>query len=256
MPFPNYVKKLQGNPLINRNKFWEYKKELGIYPEIDPPKGIIFTFQPKLLNYIINHYAVKKVNHVFGEFYILETNNKQVGITGNFGIGAPVTAILLEELSSFGVKYFISVGTAGALQRDLKLGTIIVCDKAIRDEGTSYHYLANEKYAYPSEFLKQRVLNSLKVLGKEYTLGTTWTIDAPYRETVEEIESYRKEGVSTVDMEASATYAVAKYLNVEAVAIFTISDYLGEKEWKPYFHLTEEHLHTLFQIALETMRTI
>lgn len=57
-------------------------------------------------------------------------------------------------------------------------------------------------------------------------------------------------------MEASAIFSVAKYLNVDAASIFTISNYLGEREWKPYFHLTEKHLHTLFQIALETMKAI
>jgi uridine phosphorylase len=256
MPFPNYVGKFRGNPLIRAEKFWQYKKELGIYPEIDPPKGVIFTFQTKLMNYIIDHYPVRKVDHIFGEFYVLETDNGNIGITGNIGIGAPVTAILLEELSSFGIKNFISIGTAGALKRDLKLGSIIVCDKAIRDEGTSYHYLEGEKYAYPSENLKQTIVKTIEKLGKDYTLGTSWTTDAVFRETVKEIDHYKVEGVSTVDMEASAIFAVAKYLNVEAASIFTISDHIGEKEWKPYFHLTEEHLHTLFQIALETMKAI
>lgn len=81
-------------------------------------------------------------------------------------------------------------------------------------------------------------------------------MDAPFRETFKEIDQYKGEGVLTVDMEASAIFSVAKYLNVDAASIFTISDYLGEKEWKLYFHLTEKHLQALFEIALESMKAI
>jgi len=208
------------------------------------------------MNYIIEKYPIRKIDHVFSDFYIIEGYNNSIGITGNFGIGAPMAAILLEELAAYGIENFISIGTAGALQKDLKLGSFVVCSKAIRDEGTSHHYLEGEKYAYPSESLTQTIVQTMEKLGKEYTLGTSWTTDAPFRETIKEIEQYKGEGVSTVDMEASAIFSVAKYLHVDAASIFTISDYLGEKEWKPYFHLTEKHLQTLFQIALETLKAI
>ncbi|GAG93896.1 unnamed protein product, partial [marine sediment metagenome] len=64
---------------------------------------------------------------------------------------------MLEELSAFDVKFFISVGTAGALQRDLKIGNVVVCDRAIRDEGTSHHYIPSVKYAHPSQLLNQKI---------------------------------------------------------------------------------------------------
>ncbi|MFW9943169.1 MAG: nucleoside phosphorylase [Candidatus Thorarchaeota archaeon] len=256
MPFPNYKDKFREDSLFRARDFWHYKKELKIYPDIDPPKGVIFTFQTKLIDYIINNYPLKKVAHVFHDFYIIEDHNCSIGITSNFGIGAPIAAILLEELAAFGIKNFISVGTAGALQKDLKLGSLVLCEKAIRDEGTSYHYLEDEKYAYPSESLTQSVKQTIEKLGKEYSFGTSWTVDAPYRETIKEIEQYKEEGVLTVDMESSAVFAVAKYLNVDVASIFTISDYFKEKEWKPYFHLTEKHLIILFEIALETLKTI
>ena len=96
----------------------------------------------------------------------------------------------------------------------------------------------------------------LQDLDLEYALGTSWTTDAPYRETYEEVEKYRKEGVLTVEMEAAAIFAVTKYLNVEAGALFTISDYLCEEEWQLHFHLTEEHLKTLFTIAKKTINSL
>lgn len=256
MPFPNFINKYQEIPLVQAKDFWEYKRELGIYPEVDPLVGVIFTFQTKLMNFIVENYKVKKIEHVFGEFYILEDSKEKIGITGNFGVGAPIAAILIEELAAFGVKNFISVGTAGALQTDLKLGSIIVCDQAIRDEGTSYHYLPDEKYSYPSQFLTDNIIKTIKKLGLDYNMGTSWTTDAPYRETTKEIEQYKREDVLTVEMEASAVFSVAKCLNVEAAAIFTISDYISDMEWKPLFFQTGKHLQTLFQIAIETLNNI
>ena len=256
MAFPNFPDKYDGTSIINGKDFWKYKKELGIYPEIDPPKGVIFTFQPSLMTHIINNYPVKKIRNVFGDFYLMEQSQGNVGICGNFGIGAPIAAILLEELSAFGVKYFISVGTAGALQRDLKIGNVVVCDRAIRDEGTSHHYIPSVKYAHPSQLLNQKIIQTIEKMGVEYSLGTSWTTDAPYRETIKEIDHYKGEGVLTVDMEASAVFTVSNALNVDASAIFTISDYVGEREWQPYFHLTDEHLQTLFKIAINTLNSI
>ena len=256
MPFPNLPDKYRGISLFNGKDFWEYKKNIKRYPEILPPKGIIFTFQPNLMTYILNNYPVKKIEYMFGDFYLLEQSHGNIGICGNFGIGAPNAAILLEVFAAFGVKKFISIGTAGALQKDLELGNIVVCNRAIRDEGTSHHYLQSEKYSHPSQGLNQKIKETVEKMGLKYCFGTSWTTDAPYRETIKEIEHYKEEGVSTVDMEASAVFAVAHALKVDACAIFTISDYLGEKEWKPYFHLTDEHLQTLFKIAINTLNSI
>jgi len=256
MPLPNFPDKYRETSLVSGKDFWEYKKNIGRYPEIDPPKGVVFTFQPNLMTYIINNYTVKKVENVFGDFYLLEQSQGNIGICGNFGIGAPNAAILLEELAAFGVKSFISIGTAGALQKDLKIGNFIVCSRAIRDEGTSYHYIPAEKYSHPSQGLNQKIKETIEKMGLEYNFGTSWTTDAPFRETFKEVEHYRGEGVLTVDMEASAVFAVAHTLNIDVGAIFTISDYLGEKEWKPYFHLTDEHLQTLFKIAINTLNSI
>lgn len=208
------------------------------------------------MTHIIKNYPVQKIKDVFGEFYILEQTQGNIGICGNFGIGAPIAAILLEELSAFDVKFFISIGTAGALQKNLKIGNVVLCERAIRDEGTSHHYFQCEKYSYPSQILNQKIMQTIKKMGVEYNLGTSWTTDAPYRETLKEIDHYKREGVLTVDMEASAVFTVASTLDVDVGAIFTISDYVGEREWQPYFHLTDEHLQTLFKIAVNTLNSV
>lgn len=257
MSFPNYPDKYQARTFVTAKNFWKYKKNIGSIPKEDPPKGVIICYSPSLMKYIIESHSVLKVDNVFGDyFYLLEDSNKKIGICGGFGIGAPIVAILLEELTVYGVKLFLSIGTAGAIQNNLKLGSYVICDKAIRDEGTSHHYFKAEKYSYPSKRVTEKMLEVIQDLDLEFTVGTTWTIDAPYRETCEEIMKYRKEDVLTVEMEAAAIFAVAKYLNVETGALLTISDYLCEEEWQLHFHLTEEHLKTLFKIAKKTINSL
>jgi uridine phosphorylase len=131
----------------------------------------------------------------------------------------------------------------------------MLCEKAIRDEGTSHHYIKPSKYAYASKTMTVKIRKALEKRKQRYVIGTSWTIDAPFRETVAEAKKYQKEGVATVEMEASALFAVAEFRNVELGAIFTISDSLAELEWKPKFHLkkTSKGLEKLYAVAIDAL---
>jgi uridine phosphorylase len=257
MTFPNFPNKHRERAVVQAENFWKYKKELGIYPDIEPPKGVIICYSPTILNYIVENYSLTKIDNVFGkDFYLLNDSDKKIALCGTFGIGAPIVGILLEELNAFGIKSFVSIGTAGSLQRKLQLGSTIICTRAIRDEGTSHHYALSEKYSHPSRDLTEKLIKIAKDMNLNYHTGTSWTTDAPYRETLAELKHYRDEGVLTVEMEAAAIFVIAKYLDIEAGAIFTISDYLTEESWELHFHLTEEHLHTLFTLAKKTLSSL
>ncbi|MFX0114018.1 MAG: nucleoside phosphorylase [Candidatus Hodarchaeota archaeon] len=255
MSFPNFPNKHEKPSLVTPEVFMKYRKKIGRYPTFQPPRSVIFCYDRRLHEYILKNESTKKLEGFFGDFYLLEDTNHEIAVIANFGIGAPIIAILVEELAVFGVKAFLSIGVAGSLQESAQLGSVIVCDRAIRDEGTSHHYIRSEKYSFPSKSMLRRIEVAIKKMGLEVNFGTTWTIDAPYRETVAEAAKYRDEGVLTVDMEVAALFVVAKYRNVDAGALFTISDYLMETQWKPEFHLTEEHLQTLFLIAKKSLMT-
>ena len=156
---------------------------------------------------------------------------------------------------ALGVREFLSIGTAGALQTSNQIGDLIICDRAIRDEGVSHHYVAPEKYSYPSPALTQRLHSALMEAGVQPTVGTTWTIDAPYRETVEEVRCYQREGVLTVEMEAAALFAVTQLRGVALASAFVISDSLAELVWKPHFasEVVNAGLLTLYQAARATL---
>ena len=192
------------------------------------PKKYIITYQPSALRYFKRKYKPKK-----RELYPLLTiyAHKDIGLLKMTGIGSPNAAAVFEELIALGGKTFLNIGTAGGLHN----GGIFLCTKALRDEGTSYHYLPHGHYSYPDKGLTKKFEGFVKKQGLSYKEGTTWTIDAPYRETKSEIEHYAKKGISTVEMEASALFAVAKYRKVKIAAAFVVSDILGKK-WEPKFH--------------------
>jgi purine-nucleoside phosphorylase len=239
--------------MFTPKEFLNYQKKIGKYPKFKLPKGVIFCYSRRLLEHILKNHKTTKVEGFYGEFYLLNETKNQIGVLAKFGIGAPVVVTLMEELIAFGVKKFISIGEAGTLQKTLKIRDIVVCNRAIRDEGTSHHYLKHSKYAYASKELTEKVEKVLQRIGQKFIIGASWTIDAPYRETVAEAKQYQKEGVATVEMEASALFAVAKYRNVDIAVIFSISDSLVELKWKPKFHLSEKNWEMLFQVAKEAL---
>jgi uridine phosphorylase len=153
----------------------------------------------------------------------------------------------MEELIARGARRFVSVGIAGCLQARLKVGTTVLCSRAIRDEGTSYHYVRSSKYAYPSALLSARLRRGLEARGMRVSTGASWTVDAVYRETLTEVRTYREGGVLTVDMESSALFSIARAAGLEAAALFTVSDILHETGWEPRFVEAQAHLRSLLK---------
>ena len=253
MAFPNFQNKQGEEALFDPDDFMEYAKARGRYP-FEPPESIIFCYQSSLMDHILDNHRTTDTKR-FGGLHLLDETGGKVGVVGRFGVGAPTVTILLEELIAFGVRRFISIGSAGSIQKDLDIGDVVVCDRAIRDEGTSHHYLPDTKYAYASESMTNKIKNSLDKLGQKYITGTSWTTDAVYRETIAEIKQYQKEGVLTVEMEASALFAVAEYRNAAMGAILTISDSLADLVWKPEFHSeeTKNGLEMLYKVALDVL---
>lgn len=149
-------------------------------------------------------------------------------------VGAAAACMIAEELIACGARSIVVVGAAGSLQHDLPIGSVVVPTRAVREEGTSYHYLPPEA---PAEASVESLgaLRSAWRHSSELREGPHWTTDAPYREHKERIAAYREAGVLSVDMEVSALYAVARHRGVSCVAILAISDELYEP-WRIGFY--------------------
>ena len=182
----------------------------------------------------------------------LPSTSGRVGIVGHFGIGAPVAAIVLEELAAAGTSAFVSIGTAGSLQPNLRVGDLVLCDAAVRDEGVSHHYLPPARLASAPAAMTALFGDAIRRTGVALRTGTSWTIDTPYRETVAEVRHYQSDGVLCVEMEAAALFAVAEVRSLDLASAFVISDSLADLVWDPQFHGPEVQagLVSLYQAAV------
>jgi len=142
-----------------------------------------------------------------------------------------------EESSAGASRYrlLFEVGIAGGLQAFLKPGDIVVVKEAIRDEGTSHHYLPAETKVRSSETLREKLISRLKEKKTDHHVGPVWTTDAVYRETRGKFLKFKRYGALAVNMETSAIFALAKFRNVDAVSAQVISDVLSESGWSQAF---------------------
>jgi purine-nucleoside phosphorylase len=253
--FPNFPGKHAHDAFFSPQDFLAYLQREGRFPDFPVPQGVIFCFQHALLRHVRQTYAIEPVDLFAGQFYMVPGESGGIGLSGGFGIGAPAVVTILEELIALGARRFVSVGTAGALAKELRIGDVVICERAVRDEGVSHHYLAPARYATASPALTARLEEAVRAAGLAPVRGTSWTIDTPYRETVAEARHYQAEGVLTVEMEAAALFAVADYRGVDLAAAFVISDSLAELVWDPQFGAgaTLSGLVALFDAAREAL---
>lgn len=147
------------------------------------------------------------------------------------GIGAPLSAGLLEEVIAFGCRKFIVCGGSGVLRKDLAVGHLVLIDSAVRDEGVSYHYLPAAREIKANTCAVEVLEKVVRERRLPYLKGKTWTIDAPYRETPSKIVARREEGCITVEMEAAGLMAVAEFRQVVLGVILYGGDDLSGDVW-------------------------
>src|SRR5712691_10129873 len=136
-------------------------------------------------------------------------DGQTVGVVG-CAVGAPFAVLVAEQLFASGCRLLISVTSAGQITAGTSPPYFVIIDRALRDEGTSYHYAAPAEYAEADPRLVAMATEALAREGVHAVVGASWTTDAPFRETAEAIESARAKGVLAVEMEAAALYAFAR----------------------------------------------
>lgn len=199
------------------------------------PKIGITCFSKKLLDRyveIFNGEKIAELSNANGRVPIYKIVYKDIEIALFMSrVGAPACIASYEEILAMGLEKLIMFGTCGVLDRNIEDLAIIIPTSAIRDEGTSYHYMkasaeidVNEKYI--KEFTE--ILEKNKV---SYVKGKVWTTDAPYRETRVKVLKRKEQGCICVDMECSAMSAVAKFREKELFQFFYAADNLDSIEW-------------------------
>jgi uridine phosphorylase len=147
------------------------------------------------------------------------------------GIGAAIAAASLEIAIALGGHKFVACGGAGVLDRSIAVGHLVVPTSAVRDEGTSYHYLPAGREVAPAPEAVQAIERVLHRRDVDYLLAKTWTTDAIFRETRVKADRRRAEGCMTVEMEAAAFFAVAQFRGVPFGQILYGGDNLDGETW-------------------------
>lgn len=209
-------------------------------PRDIPAIGVI-TFFNNVVKKMVQEGLIKEIYSLkseTGENPIYEFIQKDGTINGQRvllfhpGVGASFAATQLDLLIGLGLRNVIVCGGAGVLNRDLTVGNVIIPTKAVRDEGTSYHYAEASRYAEPTEEAVKVLETVLERNKVPYIKGTTWTTDAPLRETKEKIKFRREEdGCITVEMEASAFFAVAAFRKIKLGQLLYAGDDVSGHKW-------------------------
>lgn len=147
------------------------------------------------------------------------------------GVGAPLAATFLDELIALGARKFIACGGCGVLDGSIGMGQVVVVETAVRDEGTSYHYLPPAREVAAAPAAVAAIKNVLTRRHVDYVSGKTWTTDSVYRETATKVALRRAEGCLTVEMEAAAFFAVAQFRGVSFGQILYGGDDLSGDQW-------------------------
>jgi len=149
------------------------------------------------------------------------------------GVGAPLAAGFVEEMIAKGCDRFIACGGAGVLDREIAAGHLLIPTEALRDEGTSYHYMSPSRWVSPDPVAVQAIEATLAENGIEFLRCKTWTTDAFYRETPKKVAKRKAEGCLCVEMEASALFAAARFRDVPLAQVLYAGDDVSGLDWDP-----------------------
>jgi uridine phosphorylase len=156
-----------------------------------------------------------------------ELGGRTVGIVG-CAVGAPFAVLVAEELFTGGCRLLLSLTSSGQITPSGPTPYFIVIDRALRDEGTSYHYAAPGEFADADAELVAKAITALRQSNRPVFVGATWTTDAPFRETAKAIEAARAKGILAVEMEAAALYTMARATGAAVLCLAHVTNTMGQ----------------------------
>jgi uridine phosphorylase len=202
------------------------------------PERLLITYQRSTFEKAKNLVDGKCADWwIYGEaqpFCVGKFNDAEIGVA-RIWIGASAAIMTLEEIIACGAQKLFEVGLAGGIQTFLQPGDVIVVTRAIRDEGTSFHYLPKRVKVESHHNLRNELILHLDRKKVKHYVGSVWSTDGVYRETLGKFRKFKDAGVLAVNMETSAVFALAKYRKIEAASAQVISDTLTENGWLQAF---------------------
>ncbi len=231
------------------------------------PELTVSCFSKSLFDAVLSDFDAKKIAELHFGFrrnpvYEVTYKGQRFALFQSY-VGEPTCVAQYEDLIAMGSKRLILLGNCGVLDRSIEDCGIIIPTAALRDEGTSYHYLP------PSDSLavnpKYRALfqDVLKECGYPWVEGITWTTDAPYRETRAKIARRKAQGAICVEMECAGMQALCDFRGTEFFQFFYAGDNLDHSSWQPRSLSGESRLddkakimYLAFELGLKIMDTL
>jgi uridine phosphorylase len=203
----------------------------GLQP-IMVPEGCLLDFDGELVEHLVG--AGEAVAELawpcfHTRLFRWKTNGAEYGVIGGT-VGAPFAVLVAEELFASGCKALVSISSAGLITKEHSPPFFLLIDKALRDEGTSYHYLPPARFALADASLVNAVERRLVEKSLPLLRGTSWTTDAPFRETKRLIALRRQEGIVSVEMEAAALLAMGSAFRRPIVCLAHVTNAMATRE--------------------------
>ena len=158
--------------------------------------------------------------------YSLNVDGQPVGIVART-IGGPYAVLIAEQLAASGAQIILGLTSAGRVSPDLPIPSLVLAQSAVRDEGTSFHYLPPARKVDGDFPLIEQLRNHLSGLSLPIACGTVWTTDAPYRETAEQLSRHSSEGVLAVEMQAASLLAFGGARGVRCGVVAYVTNGIG-----------------------------
>jgi len=254
VPRPKFIEK----PLISpRQSIQTVARHSGLkLKDLKVPKYILLCLSVGAIQPLIEETRAEEVAWIYRArpLYVGNVSEIPVGVIWA-APGAPLAAMVMEDLIACGAKVFIGVGLSGAIEPHINSGDFIIPSLAVRDEGTSYHYLPKNVEALPSKGIIHALKDSCRESKVRYYVGPIWTTDAPYRETRSKINYFQRKGILAVDQESSAIFSVGIYRKVRVGCILVASTNLTQPKATIGFY-TEMLRDKMFRVAETSTKTI
>ena len=224
----------------------------------DVPEHCVICFFADVIEWLKEHHTVRVIANSKSEIglhplYEIEFLGQRLAFF-HPGIGAPLAVGLLEEMIALGCRKFIACGGCGVLDHEIAVGHLLLPMAAIRDEGTSYHYLPPSREVQADPRGVAALERVFQRHGVDFLHTKTWTTDAIYRETPEKTAAYLAEGCLAVEMEAAAFFAVAKFRKVHFGQVLYGGDAVIPGGWDGRaWDSREEIRRQLFWLAAEAV---
>lgn len=201
-------------------------------PRITVPAGCLLDFDGELVQHLADEGMAREETAwpcFHTRLFRWQAGNAEYGVIGGT-IGAPFAVLVAEELFALGCRALVSISSAGLIAKRLKPPFFLLIERALRDEGTSCHYRSPGRHADADPSVIAAVRKRTEGLHIPVLTGSSWTTDAPFRETESLIAARRREGIVSVEMEAAALLTLGAVCRKPVVCLAHVTNTMATRE--------------------------